>query len=939
MRSLLLFALAIAASLGALGGPPATGEGSSVRDRWYGRRIASVSIRGDGPINEPYARKIVPLRAGESLTQNGVRETIRNLYATQWFSDLWIEVGGEEGADVVIAFSAAPRIRNLRIDGPGIPSRSRLLDEIGLVRADFWDLERGKAAEATIVRFLRERGFFEAKVMPEVETAPDGVSVDVRFVVVTGPRAATGTPFFTGSLGSLPVVALLQAAKLKTGKAYLQQTARRDAERFVDLYREKGFARAEVRFESDRYDAEKRLATATYAVFAGPVLVLSVEGAAAKEIRRHPGAPWSKGEPPDEESIRKFADLLRRQYQEKGHARAKVDVTFAATETEERVSFRIQKGERYAIADVSVKGNHALTSRQLLRLLATKPRGLATGGRLVDAEMASDRAALESAYRSRGFADVKTLAPVVRDALSPFMLDVVFGVEEGVRTVVGDRVVAGIVSLPLSDFERKLTVKVGEPYRPSNVDSDVALLRSLLSERGFVEAQVNASVTQLEGTPEEPSRVAVKIEVFEGEALHVGKTIVRGNRRTRLGEIERELAYKEGDPLSYAKIAETQQRLARLGIFQRIDVTSLPPQPGSGTVPLLLSVSEVKPWSLLYGLGAEYDSVTQKQLNLRLSLGVSYYNLFGGAITASGEARYSQRDTRLLGTLRKRSLFEDWGPLSLTVFRAQQVLPNFSIFRIGTFVELERRLAEKTRGTFRYQYEIVEPTADDPSILSSLERQDQKIAISSIGAGLIRDTRDDLVAPRRGWFLLTDAKYAFPLFRADARFVKLQAQVATFVPAAKTVLAFSLRAGAIASLVQCNPELNPTCSPNLDIPIAERLFAGGRTTHRAFPLDNLGIEGSTLKDGQGIGGNAMIVANVEWRVPVWGDLGVALLFDVGTVWASPDRVRMRDLRLGTGIGLSYATPVGPIRLEYGVKLDRKPGEDAGALNFSIGYPF
>ena len=74
-------------------------------------------------------------------------------------------------------------------------------------------------------------------------------------------------------------------------------------------------------------------------------------------------------------------------------------------------------------------------------------------------------------------------------------------------------------------------------------------------------------------------------------------------------------------------------------------------------------------------------------------------------------------------------------------------------------------------------------------------------------------------------------------------------------------------------------------------------------------------------------------------MPVSSGFEVALFVDVGNTWADPKNVNLAEVRTGAGIGLHYQTPVGPLRLEYGVKLDRKPGEDAGAFSFSVGYPF
>ncbi len=910
------------------------------RSAWYGTPIASLSFRGDAPIDESYAARIVTLRKGGFLTDSAVRESLRNLFATQWFSDLWVEVGkGEPGTVVVIGYSAAPRIRSLLVVGSGVPSKSSLKDAIGLARGDFWNSDRGRAAELAAGRFLRERGFFEAQVRTAADLAADGSSVDVTFTLEVGPEARTGPPQLHGELAPFAAADLVTAARLKPGKPYRQQAARRAAESYASFLRSKGFARAEVRFEEETYDARTRTATPTYAVFVGPRLVLEVEGAKEGDLRKDPRAPWAKGSPPDEESIRKFASVLKQEYQEKGWAHAEVVVAFRPSPGEEVVSFRVRTGDRYAVSAVRVEGNAAIPSGEILPLLGTDPRGITTTGRVGDSVLAADRGLIESLYRSRGYTTVKAGEPVVSEGRSPFTLVVTFPVEEGPRTVVGDRIVEGAVSTPVRDVESLLVVRTGKPFRPSDVDSDVASIQSLLAGRGLALSRVDAVATPLEGTAAEPSRVAVKYTLFEGDELKVGKTIVRGNRVTRIAEIEREFTYREGDPLSYAKVAETEQRLARLGIFQRIDMASLPATPGSDKIPLLLTVSETKPWSILYGLGAEYDPGVAHRINPRLSLGVSYYNLFGGAITTSFEARYSAIENRVLFAARKRSIFETFGPGAFTIYSANQVFPTYSVYRVGTFLEVEKKLAEKTKATFRYQYEIVTPTAADPSIIGGIDRQDQPIRISSFSTAVIRDTRDDPAAPRTGWFLLGDVKWAFSLFQADAKFLKAAAQAARFFPVGKTVIAVSLRAGAIASFNACDPVANPPCLPNIDVPIVERFFAGGRTTFRAFPLDNLGIEGQTLINGSGIGGNALLLGNLEWRIPIFGDLGLTVLFDTGNVWAGPSYVRADQIRYGTGLGLSFMTPVGPLRLEYGLKLDRKPGEDPGAFNFSIGYPF
>ena len=121
--------------------------------------------------------------------------------------------------------------------------------------------------------------------------------------------------------------------------------------------------------------------------------------------------------------------------------------------------------------------------------------------------------------------------------------------------------------------------------------------------------------------------------------------------------------------------------------------------------------------------------------------------------------------------------------------------------------------------------------------------------------------------------------------------------------------------------------------------IAERFFAGGRTTHRAYGRDELGIPGDTLLDGKPIGGKGLALLNVDYRFPLVGGLGGTVFVDAGNVWADWRDMRLGDVKSGAGLGLRYLTPIGPLRVELGWKLDRERGESKSAVLVSFGNAF
>ena len=908
---------------------------------FYGTGIASLSFRGDASLDTHRFEALTELKPGRTLTDEAVRTSLRNLFATRLFSDLAVEASSSPaGAIVVVVFAAAPRIEHLEIS-PGAPASGRILDAVGLGAGDPWLNDLKPRYEDAIRHVLRDQGYFDPKVAMVVEAGIDETSVRVRLDVRKGPRATAGHPRFSSALTPLDETALLAKAKSKPGKRYRGAAAREDAERYAAAYRRLGYSRAEVRLEDERYDAASATVTPQYALFVGPRVVLRVTGESESVVRTHPDSPWSRGEPSDEDSLQVLKDGLRRTYQESGYARAKVDVTFETTADEEVVAFAIEKGERWTIARVTVVGAITLPKSAVRAVLQTRARGLLESGRYVDGEAAADRDALQSLYRTNGFRNARVLPPEVAEGPSRDTLIVTFRVDEGIRTIVSTRTVVGIKGVSEDVLLPRLAVRAGLPYSESSVSDDAALLQSLYVDLGYMDAKVEATARFQEPVPPEGERAEVLYTVTEGTPVVFGKTILRGNRRTQPFIVEDRLANKEGSPFSLTKLLVTQQSLARLGIFQKIELSTFPTDPETLSRAVLVTVSEARPWSLTYGVGAEYaPQAPSPKLSARLSLGVSYNNLFGRALEVSGEGRISNRDPRLILSARDRSLFGGKIPISLAAYQTNDYFSDIQVRRTGGFLQAQYRPSDSLRTGLRYQYELVSPSSDPG--LGADQRLNQPSRISSFAGGVTWDRRNDPLNPSAGTYLAADVKYAFPFLAADADFLKVLLQAALYRPYGATRLVFSVRGGVIRNTQACTvvPYDPALCTPNLIVPVPERLFAGGSSTHRAFARDNLGIKGETLNaDGVGVGGTVQLIANAEWRIPVASSFEVALFFDIGNVWADPKSVDLGLLRSGAGVGLHYQTPVGPIRLEYGLKLDRLPGEDAGAFAFSVGYPF
>jgi outer membrane protein insertion porin family len=197
--------------------------------------------------------------------------------------------------------------------------------------------------------------------------------------------------------------------------------------------------------------------------------------------------------------------------------------------------------------------------------------------------------------------------------------------------------------------------------------------------------------------------------------------------------------------------------------------------------------------------------------------------------------------------------------------------------------------------------------------------------LGDVGFSAVRDSRDDPVQPKRGNYLTLGTRLFAEPFLSEETFTKTtlsDSQLLSFGRGSTFVT--SVRIG-IA---------DPYGSTEI-VPLAERFFAGGNSTVRGFPRDELG----PVENGVAIGGEGMLVLNQELRFPLRGALRGTLFYDAGNVWRELGEFALDDMRHVLGVGIRYETPIGPLRVEYGHKLDREPGESAGELFFSIGDAF
>ncbi len=911
----------------------------------------SVAYTCDGPVETADVTRLVAVRAGSPLTEAGTAQTVRNLFATLQFSDVEVEASPAEGGVAVrVLLFRSFRVYPLRFTGrPGI-SRDELRRALQFFEGSVYSAEDVEEGAAAIERRLIAEGFPQAAVKPETLFDRQRFDARVTYRIDAGERARTAPAIFLGPIEPYTADKLLARARLKPGDRYREAKAIQDAVRMREFLQEQGRLKASIELIAAQPSEGGRICP-VYRASVGPEVVFDTRGVKAKRVRRDVHG-LLEAQVFDEDLILQYAENHEKELQRKGYYRAKV--TYSLDQQPERVTISIvvNEGPKYSLERVVFEGNASVKDKTLLKLMVTTPRGLPLlhSGRLTDEDLKGDLDAILGWYQAHGWVGAKVGPAGARDGSKPGRLVVRIPIEEGPRTLVASRSLAGAEHADASALEKLLSIRAGQPFNPNLLRSDVSAIQGYYLDRGYLEVSVR---DEYRFSPDRAT-AEVTYRVEEGLRSFFGKTIVRGNTSTRTDRIRRLATWTEGAPFSEEKILEAQRRISRTGAFRRVEVRPEPADPSDRERNVQVDVQEGRPLSLLYGFGYQYVPDAAENRNDPFVVGgVTSHNLLGGLRSAGLEGQIALSGRyRVQLSFRDPFLIGDDYPFTSVIFASRETIQNINLDRLGFVNEVSRVFGKHFRAALRAEYQRIRPT--NPEDLSSVEisqfpSADQPIEEATVGPAFFYDRRDDVIDPHRGYYASLAGKYAFPLFAAEARYTKFAMQAAYFRPIGRAVLAVSGRFGGIF----------PYGPTDIQVPIAERFFVGGRSTERAFETDLLGIPGSTVDyntkatlrnppDGKGscagsfptladydcsagpriIGGNGFVSLSAELRIPVAGNLGAVAFYDAAQVWASFSQINLRfegvdGLRQGAGVGLFYMLPIGPLRAEYAWKFTRR----------------
>ena len=954
----------------------------SAAAQFAGKPIVAAEIFIEGTATEDAsARELIETRPGEPLSMADVRETISHLFNLGRFQDIQVEAFEAPGG-VRVRYNLEPVHSVEKVEFTGELGLSE-----GTLRAAITERfgatpSVGRAAEVAyrLQEVYNERGYLNAAIRPTVQVLHDPDRSILLFEVTPGPLARVGEVELNGDPGE-PKQEFLRRVHADPGRVYERIEVDERLAEFVQRQRRNGRYEATARHSYQPSD-DGRTANLVIEVDRGPQVTVQFTGDPLPPERLDELVPVKREGSVDidliEDSERRIVNFLNQQ----GYWKASATSTRQETDTRLDIIFNVRRGLQYRIdGGVDIVGNKMIPIEELRPVLLR----LNPGDLFVESNLGAALSAIRGIYLRRGFAQVN-----VTGAANELNPDGALGrvkptitIAEGPLTRIGTVTFEGNKAITNAELVQRIRSAAGRPYYEPSVVLDIESLILEYRNRGFAAATVDVLPT----LSQDGSTVDLAYRINEGPQTIVDHILLIGNVRTDPQVILREVQFKPGEPLGLSDLIASRSRIAALGLFRRVQITEIT-HSGSDKHDVLITVEEAPPTSLGFGGGFEVSrrlqreeqtGGAQEQLEFaprgffevgRRNIGgrnrsVNLYtrlSLRPEASAANGNGGlFGFEEYRVIGTYREPRSFGLGSDIIITGAIEQGVRSSFNFARKGVNAEVIHTLGGRRniRVNGRYSlgttktFDLAFDTDDDEGDRATIERIFPQVRLSSFSGAVSLDTRDDVVDPSRGMFLSAEGSLAARAIGGEVGFLKSYVQALTFrrMPGERRIIfagrvALGLADGFPRQAQQTDEFGNPVPGEFVtveDLPASERFFAGGDTTIRGYSLDSVGAARTITPSGFPRGGNAVLLLNGEVRFPVRGDFGGVIFADGGNVFERTTQLDLANLRGAIGVGARYRSPIGPVRLDIGFKLDRRPLgtrlERGNAIHFSIGHAF
>jgi outer membrane protein insertion porin family len=875
-------------------------------------------------------RDLLPVRAGDRFNPAIVRESIGTLRNTRRFDAIHVDSSEGDGPfELYFEVTPFPLIKRIRFQHAYPVFESKISKAMTASVGDIFSPGLVPRQAEAIAQLYRDEGFIAPMVdiRPEVD-AVDG-NVTLHIDVDKGPYFELETLTFSGN-DSISDFSLkrhmdIWQSRLGLGTAgrFVKKDLKEDVKSLGQYYYRKKYAEATVR-QKVTEDKNNAAIKVEIEIEEGPFYKIDFVGNSGisdrlleKELVFFTrGNVRGRGE-------RTSLKNLEKHYRDSGYLEAEVRMESELMEVDGRpvrvVRYVIDEGPQSIVRGVQFEGNVSLALDDLKENILTRPPGMFYHGGFSPQRLEDDVRAVKLQYGKMGF-----LNPEVSSEVKTFeethAVDVVIHIDEGIQTVVDEVMLTGLTAISREEALEAIALGPGQPFREYMLINDQSVLRSLIAEKGFPHVRVAAEHV----LTSDRSGAKLTYRIAEGPLVRLERIHYQGDFRTRKKILDREWEISPGDPFVLRKLTQSQKNLRDLGLFTSVRSRALGFKEEHEEVNLVVDFEERKPYFFEARGGYESDR--------RLFIDAKVVDRNVGGMNRRGwiSGELSEVGYRMSTGLREPRLFGSHVAANIQGYmeRHEGFNQNFGTDQAGATIGIDWEPWERVTTGLNVKYEYLNQFrsgsinfAGEIPVEDQLEPRNVLVATPRIEY----DSRDSFIWPRKGVFGLGYVDISNGMDNDLDDFLRYRLDLRYFwTPFKGLTFAFISRGGYIDPVNQSG-----------NVPEDQLFFLGGITDVRGFRQNAM----LTDAGDDAVGGRESLYGSIEARIGVGPNWEVPIFFDAGWLGGIQNPTVESEGRLAVGTGLRYITPIGPIGILYGYKLDRKPDESAGHFYFSMGYTF
>ncbi|MCX7627659.1 MAG: outer membrane protein assembly factor BamA [Methylophilaceae bacterium] len=647
----------------------------------------------------------------------------------------------------------------------------------------------------------------------------------------------------------------------------------------------------------------------------------------------------------DRSMLDKAEQEIKRQYLAQGKYGAKVKTVVSPMERNRvAIRFDIEEGQVAKIKAINIVGNQAFSESELLdQFKLTTPNWMSwwtKDDQYSKQKLSADLEALRSFYMNQGYMDFSIDSTQV--SITPDKRDIyiTISITEGEKYTVSDIKLAGEMVVPEEDLSKLILLEKGEVFNRQKITESTKAMGERLGDEGYAFANINA-VPEVD---KENRTVAFTFFVDPGRRVYVRRINISGNTRTRDEVLRREMRQLESAWYSTSKIERSKQRLERLGYFEDVNVETPAVAGTTDQVDINVDVKERSTGSVMFGAGLSSAE------GLMFGVTINQSNFLGTGNRVNAQVNTGKVNTTYSFSFTDPYYTPDGISRGFDIYRkdvdsGSLDVGNFTSSSYGAGIRFGIPLNERDSvgAGLTFDYTMIDLGDKSPQRYVDYCNSVQGCDNTTLRLDLswAHDTRDSIIFPNKGVLQRITTEFGLP--GLDQQYYKLSYQHTWYKNLTKNLT------------LMLNGEIGYAGSyGSSDYPFFKNFYAGGVTSVRGYETSSLGPRGIDNNTGNdyALGGTRRLVANAElfFPVPFLKDskqFRLSAFVDGGSVWSGDTIAQSKGcdgtlgdcLRFSAGIGVSWYSPFGPIKIVLAEPLNATQEDKTQMLQFTMGSQF